>query len=260
MAATVCASALAGQPSYQKWLDEDVSYIITDGEREAFQHLTIDAQREQFIQQFWSRRNTAPGRAENPFQEEHYRRIAYANEHFAAGIPGWETDRGRVYIVLGPPDEIESYSVNPPPKERWQYSYVNRVGYIELEFADPTLTGEYRLSLDPAEQEALLSPRPEAGGVRYSVKCPIPTIVVTGAIGDVKISLPIPSTAPVTIYARVADPTNRRAVQVFEETLREPGPVYQTDLLLPLGSYRLTLVVRDASGNAVESECPLEVK
>src|SRR5215469_13676510 len=117
LTAALFATALVAQWTYQKWLDEEVVYIITDTERQTFQHLSSDVERKHFIEQFWSRRNPAPGEAQNPFKEEHYRRIAYANEHFAASIPGWKTDRGRVYIVLGPPDEIESHS-EPLSSER----------------------------------------------------------------------------------------------------------------------------------------------
>ena len=99
------AGLLAAQGRYQKWLEEDVVYIITAAERQAFEHLNTDAERDRFIDQFWSRRNPAPGDALNPLKEEHYRRIAFANERFAAAVPGWKSDRGRVYIVFGPPDE-----------------------------------------------------------------------------------------------------------------------------------------------------------
>ena len=94
---------------YKKWLNEDVVYIITDEERAAFKRLQTDEEREQFIEQFWLRRDPTPDTVENEFKEEHYRRIAYANEHYASGIPGWKTDRGRIYIMYGPPDEIESH-------------------------------------------------------------------------------------------------------------------------------------------------------
>jgi len=106
---------------YKKWLDEEVPYIITDEERAAFKKLTTDEEREQFIEQFWERRNPNPGSPENEFKEEYYRRIAYSNEHFASGIPGWKTDRGRMYIMYGPPDEIESHpsggNYQRPPEE-----------------------------------------------------------------------------------------------------------------------------------------------
>jgi len=95
---------------YRKWLNEDVSYIITDEERAAFRRLQTDEEREQFIENFWLRRDPTPDTVENEFKEEHYRRIAYANEHFPSGIPGWKTDRGRIYIVYGPPDEIDDHS------------------------------------------------------------------------------------------------------------------------------------------------------
>src|SRR6202140_3303752 len=99
---------------YRKWLNEDVAYIITDEERATFKRLQTDEEREQFIEQFWLRRDPTPDTVENEFKEEHYRRIAYANEHYASGIPGWKTDRGRIYITFGPPDEIESHPSGGP--------------------------------------------------------------------------------------------------------------------------------------------------
>jgi GWxTD domain-containing protein len=95
--------------TYRKWLDEDVRWIITDQERSAFMQLSNDEERDQFIEAFWQRRDPTPDTEENEYKEEHYRRIAYANEHYAAGIPGWKTDRGHMYIVFGPPDEIDSH-------------------------------------------------------------------------------------------------------------------------------------------------------
>ena len=91
---------------WRKWLNEDVVYIITDQERADFLKLTTAQQQDQFMEDFWERRNPTPGSAENPFKEEHYRRIAYVNQHFAASVPGWKTDRGRFYIMYGPPDKI----------------------------------------------------------------------------------------------------------------------------------------------------------
>jgi GWxTD domain-containing protein len=94
---------------YKKWLEEDVVYIITPEERSAFLHLSTNEEREQFIEQFWQRRNPDPDSPENTFKEEHYRRIAYANEHYSSGIPGWRTDRGRIYIIWGPPDSSDEH-------------------------------------------------------------------------------------------------------------------------------------------------------
>lgn len=157
---------------YRKWLEEDVAYIITDEEREAFKRLQTPEEMEQFIEQFWLRRDPTPDTVENEYKEEHYRRIAYANERFSSGIPGWKTDRGRIYIMYGPPDEIESHPsggsyVRPweegggvtatYPFEIWRYRYIEGVGQdIMIEFVDPTMTGEYRMTMDPSEKDALL--------------------------------------------------------------------------------------------------------
>ncbi len=157
---------------YKKWLDEDVTYIITPEERSAFLRLQTNEEREQFIEQFWLRRNPDPDSPENTFKEEHYRRIAYTNEHYASGIPGWKTDRGRIYIMWGPPDEVDSHpsggSYERPadegggetstfPFEDWRYRYLEGIGNnVEIEFVDPTMTGEYHLTMDPSEKDALL--------------------------------------------------------------------------------------------------------
>ncbi len=156
---------------FKSWLEVDVGYIITGEEREAFKHLNTDEEREQFVEQFWLRRDPTPDTIENESKEEHYRRIAYANERFASGIPGWKTDRGRIYIMHGPPDEIESYpaggmyerlpeegggSTSVYPFERWRYRYLEGVGSdIILEFVDISGSGEYRMTMDPSEKDAL---------------------------------------------------------------------------------------------------------
>jgi len=158
--------------TYKKWLNEDVRYIITPEEMSAFKQLSNDEERDQFIEQFWLRRDPTPDTPENEFKEEHYRRIAYANEHFASGIPGWRTDRGRIYIVYGPPDQIDAHpsggSFNRPmeegggetstfPFEDWRYRYIEGIGQeINLEFVDPCMCGEFHLTVDPNEKDALL--------------------------------------------------------------------------------------------------------
>ena len=138
--------------TYRKWLDEDVRWIITDEERAAFKQLSNDEERDNFIEAFWARRDPTPDTPENEYKEEHYRRIAYANEHFAAGIPGWKTDRGRMYIMYGPADEIESHpsggsyqrpmeegggSTSTFPFEDWRYRYLEGIGQeVIIEFVD----------------------------------------------------------------------------------------------------------------------------
>ena len=157
---------------YKKWLNEDVVYIITDEERQAWKRLATDEEREQFIEQFWLRRDPTPDTVENEFKEEHYRRIAYANERYASGIPGWKADRGRIYITFGPPDEIESHpsggsyerpseegggTTSTYPFEQWRYRWIEGIGTdIIIEFVDPTMSGEYRMTMDPSEKDALL--------------------------------------------------------------------------------------------------------
>jgi GWxTD domain-containing protein len=153
---------------YTKWLQEDVAYIITDEERAAFKRLETNEEREQFIEQFWLRRDPTPGTPENEFKEEHYRRIAQANLRFptAMGTTGWKTDRGRIYIVYGPPDEIDDHSssgaynrpedrnpLNGPhsfPYIDWTYRYIEGVGTnVMMEFVDKTGTHDFRMTPDP---------------------------------------------------------------------------------------------------------------
>jgi GWxTD domain-containing protein len=157
---------------WKKWLNEDVVYIITDEERNAFKHLQTDEEREQFVEAFWKRRDPTPDTEENEYKEELYRRIAYANEHYASGIPGWKTDRGMIYIKYGPADEVDSHpsggSYERPfeegggetstyPFEDWRYRYLDGIGSdINIEFVDTTMTGEYHMTMDPSEKDALL--------------------------------------------------------------------------------------------------------
>jgi GWxTD domain-containing protein len=178
---TVKASGKEIETPYTKWLSEEVPYIITEQERAAFKKLDTDAEREDFIEKFWERRNPHPGSPQNEFKEEYYRRIAYANEHYASRIPGWKTDRGRIYIMYGPPDEVDSHpkggSYQRPdsegggetftfPFERWRYRYIDGIGNnIILEFVDADMNGAYHLTMDPGEKDALLHV-PGAGQTR----------------------------------------------------------------------------------------------
>ncbi len=168
--------------TYKKWLAEDVAWIITDEERSAFMQLSNDEERDQFIEAFWQRRDPTPDTEENEFKEEHYRRIAYANEHYAAGIPGWKTDRGRIYIVFGPADEVESHpsggSYERPmeegggetstfPFETWRYRYLEGIGQeVIIEFVDSCMCGDYHMTMDRSEKDALKY-TPNAGLTLY---------------------------------------------------------------------------------------------
>ena len=158
--------------TYKKWLNQDVVYIITPEEKSAFKQLSNDEERDQFIEQFWLRRDPTPDTPENEYKEEHYRRIAYANEHFSAGIPGWRTDRGRIYITWGPADQVTSHpsggtydrsmqegggTTSTYPFEDWRYRYLEGVGEnVELEFVDECMCGNYHLAQSPNEKDALL--------------------------------------------------------------------------------------------------------
>ena len=155
----VLCPSLAAQTSYDAWLREDAAYIITEPERQAFTLLENDEEREQFIDQFWLRRDPTPDTLRNEFKEEHYRRIAYANVHFKSSVPGWKTDCGRIYIMYGPPDEIESHPGDSRlyPFDAWLYRYVEGLGAdIRIEFV--LRAGEYRLVYEPSEIRALTQP------------------------------------------------------------------------------------------------------
>jgi GWxTD domain-containing protein len=141
---------------WQRWANGEVTYIISDAERIAFRRLQTDDEREMFIKQFWLRRDPTPGTEENEMKEEHYRRIAFANDRFSAGIPGWKTDRGAVYIKYGPPDALDTHGATPEayPYEIWHYRNISGFGAnADFEFVDPTMTGRYHLTLDPTEKE-----------------------------------------------------------------------------------------------------------
>ena len=168
--------------TYKTWLSQEVPYIITDEERKAFTSLSNDEERDAFIENFWLRRNPNPDSPENEFREEHYRRIAYANEHFAAGKPGWKTDRGHIYIAYGKPDDIDSHpsggSYNRTPEEGggttttfpfeiWHYRYLEGIGEnIDIEFVDTCQCGDYHFTIDRSEKDALLHV-PGAGLTQY---------------------------------------------------------------------------------------------
>jgi len=168
--------------TYKKWLNQDVRWIITDQERKAFLSLSNDEERDAFIEQFWQRRNPDPDSPENTYREEIYRRIAYANEHFAAGKPGWMTDRGMIYIKYGPADDIESHpsggvyerpmdegggETTTYPFEDWHYRYIDGIGSnIDIEFVDTCMCGDYHMTIDRGEKDAL-SHVPGAGDTMY---------------------------------------------------------------------------------------------
>jgi GWxTD domain-containing protein len=164
---------------YAKWLGEDVRYIITPEEKAVFSKLQTMEEKEQFVEQFWHRRDPDFRTIENEFKEEHYRRIAYANEKFTWVKPGWLTDRGRIYILHGKPDQIEDHAgagiYNRPahegggythtyPFEIWRYRNIEGIGPdVELEFVDKCMCGNLELAKSPWEKDAMMEATPSLG-------------------------------------------------------------------------------------------------
>jgi GWxTD domain-containing protein len=285
---------------FERWLRDDVSYIITTQERAAFEQLSSDEARARFIEQFWRDRDPTPGTEENEFQKEHYRRIFYAYQRFAARKPGWRSDRGRAYIILGPPDEIESYpggQVRMFPYEIWRYRSISEVGEnVELEFVDPTMTGEYRLAAEPTEKLTVVAwphqgadpadlPRRRAlaGRLRLPEDRLVgrPSTPPAGAERIVtEIRAPLDGgwiqfqktgdawQAIVNVYGRLLS-ADRRPIHVFEDVLTfkrpfEPSGLeplwFRKSLQLAAGDYRLMLVFQDqASGRTETRELTLTV-
>ena len=262
---------------YEKWLSEDVVYIITSAEREAFQRLQTDRERERFIEQFWLQRDPTPGTVENEFKEQHYRRIAYANEHFTASIPGWKTDRGRIYIEYGPPDEIDDHSsggaytrpavegggnTSTFPYVQWRYRHVEGVGdNMVIEFVDPNLSGEFRMTMDPSEKAALFQAPPHTPAAPAAFPLDINVLDVSVGIKTLEHDPPNPSkdvvittqapaaSGKVEIHGEITT-MDRRTVAAFEGTVEAtPGQarnLYQRTIPLIPGHYRLKVLVRDS--------------
>lgn len=255
---------------FHKWLTEDVVYIITPEERDAFERLTTDAEREHFIEQFWLRRDPTPDSPENEFKEEHYRRIGYANEHFAWGRPGWTSDRGRFYIMWGPPDEIESHPNGGPaatyPYESWRYRYIDGVGSnVDLPFIDPAHTGEFRIAEDRLRNEV---PPGWPGGLAAALfRSKPPSAQATVRITpDRGLLLSVPIEFDAKEYAVDGDiysagdwklqATFSRRVTLCKNSPAEPGcldqPRFKSGPMypgrIPPGSYVLGVVVRDRAG------------
>jgi len=260
---------------YMKWLNQDVAYIITDAERNAFKNLQSNPELEHFIEQFWQRRDPTPSTVENEFKEEHYRRIAYANDHFAAGIPGWKTDRGRIYITYGPPDEKESHpsgnAASTVPFEQWLYHLIQGVGTnVVIEFVDPNKTGEFRMTTDPAMTPALTRPPGAAPLTNASTPKAGATVQTMFMKGAVLLSVPLTGYGDhnVIVYARVM--RDDRFVQVYEDPVQGPAPLYTRIVALPRsrtdggvakGAYRLEVVVKDtATGKLAADTIHFEVK
>lgn len=332
--------AFAKLAPYEKaWLTEDVAYIIQSEERCVFLKFESDDEHRQFIEQFWRRRASNPDDMGNDFKEEHYRRIAFANAHFGMESPGWMSDRGHVYIVLGPPDSIDSHSngeskENPSgnhsetlqqSSQKWHYRYVEGLGQnIDLEFMDANGTGNYRLTMSEEERKFLLPPdfrwidwkdyqpprfdlTPPDGlaGLEVPVSIPGPAsqvrfkdleaIVVAQVIREqvyfshrveyvratnastiarITVDIPVPDSNnshgraawAFEIFGRISTlsgwvvDTFGRSVSMLEQKPDHPEPGWEATVALRPGSYRLAVVVKNAStGEAGVWYAPLDV-
>jgi len=285
-------SALPAPYPYQKWLDE-VSYIITAEERNAFRSLRTDEDRDLFIRQFWLHRDpTAPrgaapeeyptilrGNPENAYKKEFYRRMTYVNDRFGANtVPGWKTDRGRIYIQYGPPDEIDAHPNGgkydrPPeegggqtttyPFEQWRYSVIKGIGTnIILEFVDPTMSGEYRMTRDPSEKDALLYV-PKAGPTFFRLlQGSPPGIVEINAERKMAVTIPIAfdasqyliTTSTVSADGKTNLGNSQTLASSCKTTPAEAGCLKDNlrtmgKTPLPPGSYTFTAVVKDTSSS-----------
>ena len=254
----------ADSQPYRLWLNQDVAYIITDEERAAFKRLATNEEREHFIEQFWQRRDPTPGTVGNEFKEEHYRRIAYANQNFADGlIAGWKTDRGQIYINYGPPDEKESHPAGgsyrrPPeqgggttttfPFEQWLYRHIEGVGNnVILDFVDATMSGQYRMTTDPSERDRLrLAPAPPIANIGVVVR------MTPGRLVSISIPLEGGATNLVNLVGKISMPDGR-IVASFEDSLEAAG-IYQKHLPLAAGSYRLSVVVKNVETGAITNQ------
>jgi GWxTD domain-containing protein len=275
---------------YQKWLNEDVAYIISDEERAAFKRLQTDDEREHFIEQFWLRRDPTPGTPENEFREEHYRRIAYANEHFSSRIPGWKTDRGRIYITYGPPDEIEDHSsggsyqrpaeqgggaTSTFPFQQWRYRFIEGIGNnVIIEFVDPTMTGEFRMTMDPSEKQAPLAVKGLTPLEQTGIAAARPaktfhsdqdrriTIVTGGGSPsgntasrlNTLVITPDPVAGRFHITAKVTTLGGQTVQVVAQNVLAEISGPFVEWLELPAGSYILRATITDPNGVSKASE------
>ncbi len=231
---------------YSKWVTGDVAYIITNEERATFRGLQTDAEKERFIVQFWERRDPTPGTEANEFKEEHYRRIVYSNEHFADpnGLPGWKTDRGRIYITYGPPDEKEIHA----DSEQWLYHHIDGIGdNVVIQFDSE---GHMAVPHDAQRQLDLVQP-PKivfkasvldhfAGNAAVFAGYAGTTVFVYD--GRAAIDVPLAENAITDLYGKITTAA-RRVVSIFEEVVT--GSRATKEVKLRPGAYLVSVVLRD---------------
>lgn len=240
---------------WEKWLTEDVVYIITTDERAEFEKLTNETDREQFVEQFWKRRDPTPDTVQNEFKEEHYRRIAFANAHFQASAPGWKMDRGRIYIVYGPPDEIDAHPSGGSyqrsasegggtafmyPFEDWRYRFIEGIGNnVAIRYVDETLDGTYRM----------LSAKAAKVG---------PPVLVQPTSTGIDLSVALDPEKNFTVLIQITNSDGRPFTTALNPVYHQPS--YEKSVPLTPGKYRLTVTTKDTdSPSALPSRYELDI-
>jgi GWxTD domain-containing protein len=225
--------------------------------------LVLYEERREFIEQFWLRRDPTPGTVENEFKEEHYRRIAYANERFASRIPGWKTDRGRIYITFGPPDEIE-FSARPTPAENWRYRRLTGLGNdVTIAFTDPSGTGEFRMASDQTDLDQLRNRPSIPTLLPMRVQVDYMRIAWSSTMANITVQFEKQKSL-VNVFGRITT-MSRRPVSMFEKQLEidkdlQQNSAYQQSVPLGAGRHRVTIIAKDLmSGNLNNYEIALDV-
>jgi TonB family protein len=260
----------AMKPQYKTWLNQDVVYIITPEERAAYLKLTNDEERDDFIRNFWARRNP-PGAAADTFRQEHYARIAYSNENFASDKPGWRSDRGHIYIVYGKPQSIDSHRSGGGPSgypyEVWHYPYIPGIGdNVDLNFVDTCACGQYNLTVDQPDQGPAAA-NPATAKPRFALAAKIMGFDGSSPASSSAPASPAPPQTTGGIAGIIVDPTGAlvpRANVTASNTDLRLTMTKTTDntgryLLTPLPPGRYNIEVRASGFNRlIQENVPVE--
>lgn len=240
-------ATIYGQAFYTKWLEEDVFLIISDAERQSLGRLKTAGEFQTFQDEFWKKRDPTPDTDANEFKDEHYARLTYADGHF-----GLKTDRGRAYVIFGPPEKIEL--AESRDVELWRYRWIEGLGTdIVLNFKR---SDGFRLegSLEtwctffcqfPSPCHYLLNLEQFCMGAPFRTEW---SAELRSLVTPVWLS---PGETPVLIYGRVAR-HDRRVVETFEDVVSGGAFLHLKKLQLPPGEYEAQLVIK-RSGERLET-------
>ena len=251
-------------PQHTKWLEEEVVYIITRTERDVFLKLTTDRERDLFIEAFWRHRDPTPGTPENEFRTEHFRRLSHANQFFGRGTPkpGWRTDRGRVYIILGEPNDIQRFEgkTQTYPAEVWFYQdkadlglppgfhlvFFQKGGIGEYELYSPARDGPQALltdqDFDPIDYAAAYQKLRELEPDLASVSLSLVPGEDTGVIGR-------PSLSSDLLITRVETTPERQVKEQYARKFLEYKDIVEVEYTANyIDNDSLVKVIKDSSG------------